>query len=654
MNKIFYYICLALLPVLALTSCNDDFLEDAGPYGTFTDDIFQSESQTTMLVSNIYYNFYHGYTTPQYALLGSWTDDFFNMTEEKGGSIENWIKSGTVLEDADDGYAYYGSKLSTSNKNEPYTRIRFCQTVIEKLDEIGGDYLSESFINETKGQMYYLEALQYFELMRIYGGVPLVTSVQNASSSDESIKLPRETVTNVVSLIVEYLDKAAELLPDEWTDSESDYGRPVAGAALAYKQKVLLTFASPLFNKNWDSDDTRWQTALDAGLKAEEALTAAGYGLFGSSAADWESMFLVDNSFCSEAVWVRLLSSGDSDDQNGWENSIRPTSQGGGGGISAPKAMVDLFPMSDGSRPTVENGYDDFLYFKDRDPRFYRTFSFSGAMWNYNGKQDTVWVYSWLNSSSSRSFSNSNENKSPVLVRKMSNPSADASNFAASGTDIFQFRYAELLLNIAECYAALGQTSNTLEYLGKIRARVGIPSSNNYGIGMLSDKYEALEACLYERRVELAYEGKRFWDIQRWMLYDDDQTYNSGNNTCDKLGIDPLNGTARQGYYLQSKITSTDDPLESTRMSVYVDIDATDFEDQIDALATFYTENFDAVDLDSPMDQSSGEENLISWQPNYYIMGLTSTVLSQNDWLEQTIGWNDYYTSAGTYDWLEE
>ena len=81
---------------------------------------------------------------------------------------------------------------------------------------------------------------------------------------------------------------------------------------------------------------------------------------------------------------------------------------------------------------------------------------------------------------------------------------------AYSGTEYFEYRYAELLLNIAECYAAKGDIGNAVNYLGKIRARVGIPAANNYGIGSLSSKYAALEACLYERRVELAYEGKRF------------------------------------------------------------------------------------------------------------------------------------------------
>ena len=185
----------------------------------------------------------------------------------------------------------------------------------------------------------------------------------------------------------------------------------------------------------------------------------------------------------------------------------------------------------------------------------------------------------------------------------MTNTNADnTSSFQYSGTDIFEYRYAELLLGIAECYAAKGDIPNTLSYLGMIRNRVGIPSTNNYGIGTLADKYEAIEACLYERRVELAYEGKRFWDIQRWMLYNDDATAN--NTTCAKLGLATLNGTQRTGHYLQyNQVGTSDDPLTAAIEGISVDPDAGDFNAQIEDLATLYTNNFVLEELETPMDR---------------------------------------------------
>jgi hypothetical protein len=115
------------------------------------------------------------------------------------------------------------------------------------------------------------------------------------------------------------------------------------------KSRVLLTAASPLFNKDWDNTGSaRWQKALDASLAAETALSAAGYGLFGSNAKDWAEMtFRNDNSFNSEAIMVQLLSSTittSTGTNNGWENSIRLKDYNGSGGISVPKGMLDLFP----------------------------------------------------------------------------------------------------------------------------------------------------------------------------------------------------------------------------------------------------------------------------------------------------------------------
>jgi hypothetical protein len=319
--------------------------------------------------------------------------------------------------------------------------------------------------------------------------------------------------------------------------------------------------------------------------------------------------------------------------------------------------MIDLFPMADGSRPTVANGYNDFKFFLNRDPRFYRTFAFSGCKWGYKSNPTaTVWGYRWQYTASGKTafgYSDNNDVNSPAFVRKMSNTSMD-NVFDYSGTDIFEYRYAELLLNIAECYAATNNVPKCVEYLSLIRKRVGIPSANNYGIGTLADKYAAIEACLYERRVELAYEGKRAMDIQRWMLYNDDASAN--NTTCAKLGISPINGTSRTGHYLEYKttLTSNTDPLASARSTISVDPDATPavFAQSLQDLASFYEQNFVLKDPATPMDNDGlGKALKIGWKQRYYIWGIHRTALTANSWLEQTIGWLDANNAQGTFDY---
>ncbi|MEI9955926.1 MAG: RagB/SusD family nutrient uptake outer membrane protein [Ferruginibacter sp.] len=356
-------------------------------------------------------------------------------------------------------------------------------------------------------------------------------------------------------------------------------------------------------------------------------------------------------------TYFNVTSTTSSGFNNTWENSLRPADYKGGGGISATKEMLDLFPLKDGSRPTVGNGYVDTFFFENRDPRFYRTFAFSGSKWGIKSNANkSTWLYRWKANATATTgtYYANNQTTSPAVVSKMSNPAADSAvGFAYSNTSIFEYRYAELLLNIAECYAAKGDVANATVYLGKIRARVGIASANNYGVGTLAGKYAALEACLYERRVELAYEGKRFWDVQRWMLYDN---VPASGNSVTKLGVKPLNGTVRNGYYWQS-ITYGADPLTATDRSILVDPDAANFATQIQSLKTLYKNKFVMTKLDQALDRVNSTDlsalGGILFRPNYYVSGLAASPLSSNPWIKQNLGWNDYSGVAGTFNSTE-
>ncbi|WP_343583929.1 RagB/SusD family nutrient uptake outer membrane protein [Flavobacterium sp.] len=657
MKTPFKHITLSLLLAAGAVSCSDDFLKDKKQYSFYDDTFYQTQERAQAYVDNQYYDFYNAYKSPTSTIIGSYTDANSRLTEELGGT-QDFINPNKTLVNSQDANGYYGVKLATSINNTPYNRIRECNVFLEDID-VKGSNLDKTFRDQAKGQMYYMRAMQYFDLMRVYGGVPIVTTVQDASADDASIQLPRAKVSEVVDQIIKDLDMAASLLPGNWP---TQYGRFTRGAALAQKSRVLLTFASPLFNKNWDGSTERWEAALKAGLEAENQLTADGYGLYGSTAKQWEQMFLIDNAFCSEAITVQLCGTGVTSNviNNSWEKGIRLLSLGGtGGGVAAPKEMIDLFPMKDGRRPTAANGYNDFTFFVDRDPRFYRTFAFSGSKWGSKETPNSVlWAYRWVDGSNKAGFSDGNTAiSSPAFVRKMTNTAASKeTNFQYSGTDIMEYRYAELLLNIAECYAALGQTNNTLAYLGRIRNRVGIDSKNNYGIGTLANKYQAIEAVLYERRVELAYEGKRFWDVQRWMLYDNEALPGVVGGTVSKLGLTPINGTKRTGNFLQYNSTtssSTTDPLTSARANVIADPDAANFEAQLKTLETFYNANFIRTPLLTPMDNFSGVAVNIKFNPNYYINGLNTTALTSNPWLLQTIGWNDNFGGLGTFNYQE-
>lgn len=99
-----------------------------------------------------------------------------------------------------------------------------------------------------------------------------------------------------------------------------------------------------------------------------------------------------DNKFCKEVIMVKMMAATENtvDQHSSWQKSIRLKTMGGSGaGYMVPQGMIDLFPMADGTEATDDNGnavngYDKFLFFKNRDPRFYYTFAFSGQKWGYD------------------------------------------------------------------------------------------------------------------------------------------------------------------------------------------------------------------------------------------------------------------------------
>jgi hypothetical protein len=660
-NKILYLI--ASVTLLAAGGCSKKFLEDMQPYNQYGEAaVYANETLAGQYIDRLYNYYFVTYNSPLKQVVGLYNTNRSYMTEELGGgTIIPYLDPTKTLQLATDADTYYGVTAS-SVQNYPYTRIRFSNDVIAKMDQPIADNLSATFRKTAKGQMYMLRALQYFDLVRVYGGVPIVTSVQNASTTDETIQLPRAKASEVFAQIVKDLDSAAALLPMIWDVPATNNGRMTAAAAYAMKSRVLLTAASPLYNTDWDNPGSvKWQAALQAGLDAETKLTAAGYGLYGTTAKDWAAMTYISGNaaFNKEAIMSFLFNTtvtSSAGYNNTWENTLRLPDYKGTGGLSATKEMLDLFPLANGARPLPANGYVDTFFFENRDPRFYRTFAFSGSKWPIKSNANkSTWLYRWKASATgTTTYYGNNQTTSPAVVFKMSNPAADSAvGYAYSNTSIFEYRYAELLLNIAECYAAKGDIANATIYLGKIRARVGIPAANNYGIGTLASKYAAIEACLYERRVELAYEGKRFWDVQRWMLYDN---VPASGNSVTKLGVKPINGTVRNGYYWQS-LTFGADPLTATdRNSVLVDPDASaaTFATQIANLKTIYKNKFVMTKLDQGLDRVNSTDlsalGGILFRPNYYLSGLAASPLSSNPWLKQNIGWLDYSGVTGTFN----
>ena len=465
---------------------------------------------------------------------------------------------------------------------------------------------------------------------------------------------------------------AISLLPGKWPTA--DWGRITSGAAAALKGRVLLTWASPLFNRA--DDRARWQKAYDANIAAKTLLEANGFTLFSNggfaNAQAWENMWFQQTEN-PEGVLVYCFNNVTSDQtqrNNGWEQATRSKQVLGGGSISPTKQIVDAFPMKDGKMPgdpTSMYTYDQKKFYKNRDPRFYKTFAYNGAVWPYSGGATfRQWTYSWFTNSSAATPNKSTEtlgaNSSGIYLRKATNPSANnsAGNFGYSGTDYMEIRFAEVILNLAESAIGSDKLSEGLDNIKLIRQRAGIENKDGaYGLSSVSGNRDMLfAAVLQERKVEFAYENKRFWDLRRWLLFNDDF------GTCSRLGVEPIQGTRRTGYWIYVKnidgttYRGNDDPLlrKTNGPAPVIEREPATFpsgiSNQDQYVDYLYDNHFEVIERDN-LDPTSPANWSFKWYNEYYFFGLHQNILSGSPYLEQTKDWPDLNGALGAFDPLQ-
>lgn len=673
MKKILRYTLFAMT-LAVMTSCSDQFLQDKKDYNGFNEEIYDDLALATGKVDFVY-----GLCLPTTASgvghsnpCTGRADAFSQSTEEYAGST-TFTQLAEILSSNVPDYFY------NKNTDGPWSRIRECNIFLDNIDK---GALGEADRNKLKGQIYFWRAWIYTRLVMMYGGVPIVTTAQNAilgdGSSKDELEVQRSSTADCIDFICEDLDKAIVMLPGKWDNN--NWGRITSGAAAALKGRLLLAYASPLFNRN--DDQVRWQTAYDANKVAYDLLTQNGFGLTdgkGNRAENWEKMFCQIQS--SEAVMVTLFNTltNDYKKNNSWEQMARPKELLGGGGMAATAEMVDLFPMADGKKPGESIfEYDELKFYKNRDPRFYRTFAFNGVAWPYKMDNNyTLWNYQWYKDEASfesgkpgNSAQYSGDVNSGIFVRKRTNPEAqwdNANKFNLSATPYMEIRFAEVVLNLAESACGVGKKEDAVELLKDIRERVGYTGDCGLAIAELkADRDKLFSAILYERQIELAYEGKRFDDMRRWMLWNDDF------GTCTRLGVEPLNGKRRHGMFLAVKpsvYTETRagqdydifnpeskayDISKVTRASISLDPSSSDeeFMLQMEKLDKFYDTNLVRHENDQ-IDGTSTPRFEITFLNKYYFIGLKESVMKQSPYLYQNINWEDYYGSEGTFDPLK-
>jgi hypothetical protein len=623
MKKLYIVMMIALIGSMLLGSCKK-VLDKSDPQNLQPSNVFNDSTLAKFNLDYIYTQNLPGwFGNGSVSAIGSAGPG--GLTEENY-SDNTYVKGTVTIETVGD--------IGSANSNATnYGKLRLINNFIEGINE---GTLADGTKKRFTAQAYFWRAFRYFELVKLYGGVPLVLKALDAVGEDALTQtyLPRASTTETFNQIIADLNVAITNLPVKWPNV-ADQGRLTKGAAQAFLGRVLVTYASPQFNSPITSfpatattvlattDQTRWQQAYDVNTAAIATLTANGFGLY----SKWDyTMWTTEGATNPEAVMVTQFNTDQTDNgraSNGYPGGAMPRAISSSGGSNTPTwDMVNAFPMADGKAPGTSTKYPyntttpPINYYANRDPRFYQTIAYNGCLWPLTGNAaNRLWTY-FFYSNAAGTQSKTTEavaaSTTGFYLRKAVDPNISAANLPFAGTDWQEIRYAEVLLNQAEAAVEIGKTGQTdVAYtnLIAIRKRAGIEAGTDglYGLTAGMNHDQLINAIMYERQIEFAYEGKRYWDLRR-----------------RKLLEATLNGKRRQGVSIFLKNTATSsDYILATR-------DATPTSGT--AFDAFYAANF-TIAL-KPLDTYN-----IAYQTADYFFGIPTNSSKNNPNLTQTSTW---------------
>lgn len=386
---------------------------------------------------------------------------------------------------------------SLNHWNKMYTAIRYTNIFFGNIDNITG---ADKVVNTMKGEVHFLRAMAYFELLKRFGGVPLITKVYDVN--DRTFTEKRASWIETEAFILADIAEAIKLLPAVYSNN-ADKGRATIGAAMALKSRLLLYAASPYFNKT--NDRKLWEEAKLA-AKALIDFTGVNYALYGNAGNGTYNKTFLD-FFNAEMIFSRVYSGlVQADRYNTVSRDLSPNGYNGYSAYNVVQQMVDDFEMADGSKFSWNNPDQAKDPYLNREPRFYASVLAN----NQQFKNRLTAFYEGGDDSPQSPLSPWNASKTRYCVRKMVNEAHDWNIQDYDATQWAVFRLSEIYLNYAEACAALNEDAEALTYLNKIRTeKAGMAPVNATGAALM-------EKIRHERRIELCFEGHRFFDIRRW------------------------------------------------------------------------------------------------------------------------------------------
>lgn len=521
---------------LFILGCNDDFvntkpLDQLGETTVWTD-----PSLAEAFVSEIYAGFGNGGFDEQ--MLASLTDE--TIFTHPGRNITTITESRS--NPADPGWI--NGTLSWGNM---YLRIRACNLALSNLE--APKFTDPTLVDRLKGEVKFLRAYYYQQLLRYYGGVPIIDKPFTLNDSD--FLSPRNTWEECVNFIVKNCDEAATLL-----DGKSMVaGRASKAAALALKARVLIYAASDLHDMptakskssvlaayakpelvGYVSGDrkARWEKARDA-AKAVLDLPGFGYALnltnpvsSADGSANYMNASLARNGGEKEILLGRYFIN--AKQENGGRQGLfnGPNGYHNWAGNTPIQLMIDDYEMMDGSKFDWNKTEHATAPYTNRDPRFYASILYEGAPWKPRtsdvaskdpANQIQTGQYILANGSTifgldtrKSSVEDWNGSYTGYYIRKFVDP-----NPAIIDQNTWQqvpwpiLRYTEMVFNYAESLIELGDNANALLWLNKVRFRAGMPALTETG-DALKQRFRN------EKRIEMYLEEQRFHDTRRWMI----------------------------------------------------------------------------------------------------------------------------------------
>ena len=507
----------ALIISSLFCSCESDY--EALPLEKFTIDMVFSNTDSLGVQARYYLNAVYSIMQNGHNRIGG---DYLDAATDD--AISSALDETSVDKLARGSYDAVSRITSDMRWGEYYEGIRMANTFISNIDIVP---LMNTFndgipMNRAwKAEARFLRAYFYFELVKRYGGVPLVGEVPQELEDD--LELPRDNFEDCVDFIISELDAIRDSLRTAPIPAAIADGHVItSGAAEALKVRILLYAASPLFNGGniddgnpltgyVDYNASRWQAAADA---AREFMDENTYYSLNSS---FTNVFIVEGKkevifFRNEGVWTGIETA------NGpvgftLNNVAR-------GRTSPSQNLVDCFPMLDGK--AISDGssaytYDPLNPYNNRDPRMNYTVLHNGSQW----LNTILETYQGGKSNPNGAIQ---KTKTSYYMRKFMGNFETEESYSGVEHNWVMFRYAEILLNFAEAENEfVGPTEEVYQAIADLRARVGIePGTNNlYGLSTGMTKEEMREIIHNERRIEMAFEEQRYWDIRRWKIAED-------------------------------------------------------------------------------------------------------------------------------------